>query len=192
MIGPRSEGGWTSPEPPSERTGRLRSFRDAPCLRTGHGSGVARSPRREVLVHGAMVPSELLRQKGQVNLRSVFASAPVTEHPKRISVIEHRADGAVFAGINLHLNGFRLRFPFKDVFVWEHFAAPYRSLKLNYMAVLLYIHSSSSSMTQIKNRRSDDPTRCPWSFARCVDRRIGGRSFLKGALGRSQSTVSAT
>ena len=37
----------------------------------------------------------------------------VTKHPKRISVIDHRANGAVFAGINLHLNGLRLRFWFK-------------------------------------------------------------------------------
>jgi hypothetical protein len=37
-------------------------------------------------------------------------------------VIDHRADGAIFAGINLHLNGLRLRFGYKDVFVREHFA----------------------------------------------------------------------
>jgi hypothetical protein len=39
-----------------------------------------------------------------------------------LSVIDHRTDGAVFAGINLHLNGLRLRFPFKNIFVREHFA----------------------------------------------------------------------
>ncbi|WP_147274752.1 hypothetical protein [Phyllobacterium bourgognense] len=37
-------------------------------------------------------------------------------------MIDHRTDCAVFAGINLHLNGLRLGFPFKNVFVRQHFA----------------------------------------------------------------------
>lgn len=52
----------------------------------------------------------------------MVATASVTMRPKRIAVINHRTDGAVFAGINLPLNGLLLRFRFKDVFVWEHFA----------------------------------------------------------------------
>ncbi|WP_271896356.1 hypothetical protein [Candidatus Phyllobacterium onerii] len=46
----------------------------------------------------------------------------MTKHPKRISAIDHRTDGAVFAGIHLHLKGLRLRLPFKYVLVWKHFA----------------------------------------------------------------------
>lgn len=45
----------------------------------------------------------------------------LTKYPKRIAVVDHSADGAVFAAI-IHLNGLRRRFRFKDVFVRENFA----------------------------------------------------------------------
>ncbi|MDR6636085.1 hypothetical protein J2X72_004899 [Phyllobacterium sp. 1468] len=37
-------------------------------------------------------------------------------------MIDQRTDGAVFASINLHLNGLWLRFPFQNVFVGKDFA----------------------------------------------------------------------
>jgi hypothetical protein len=37
-------------------------------------------------------------------------------------VIDQRTDGAIFARTYAHLDGLRLRFPFKDVFIRLHFA----------------------------------------------------------------------
>jgi hypothetical protein len=52
----------------------------------------------------------------------VFAFPIVAKRPKFISVIDQRTNGAVFAAIDLYLNGLRLRLPFKNVFIREYFA----------------------------------------------------------------------
>ena len=88
-------------------------------------------------MHGAVVSSELLRQHLQIHLSRVFTPTPMAKYPKRISVIDHRTDGAIFAGINPHLNGLRLRFGYKDVFIWEYFAIDVlQSLHLNFTLLI--------------------------------------------------------